>query len=361
MTEPRPWKGTKTLLNSIFNNMSPRERKLAIAAGSLVVVLLVLFTCVRSMQRLSDLDRVINNLENQLVKNTELAARGVSVDRAFEQVAAQHSSEWTPAEIHDRLRREIQRLALIVPDGGPGKSNNLVEIPILRQGTLKDSEQGYREYSLSIRPTATSIKSIVTFLIRLQKSPQSLRIDGLELSRATDGNLVTANINVTRIVVAGTPNNEEAVSESQPGFFASAVIEWKGAAVDPWQAAQCDLEIVPQTPDTSEPEAQHLKATAAAPNAEVFLAHDLEPGTTYELAADIAASGPAMLQVVEETTGKVFEGSRQLNSDNKPYRHRVLFTVPESAGKTVRVHAPVLKATDAGVVFQIDNVILVRK
>lgn len=343
-------------MNKFLDKLAPRERYLAIATMALLAVFLVLFLTLRAVQYVEELDRTTVRLEDELVRDVELAARGVSVDRAYAQVSSQHSSEWTPAEIHDRLRQEIQRLSLEDPDAP--NSGFLVEIPIMRQGSLKDSGQGYREYSLSLKPSPTDVYSIFMFLIRLQSSQQTLRIDGVELARSPDAELVSATINVTRIVVEGVKGEDGAA----PGEPVDVVAQWDGAAMEPWRGTGFEMALaMPADPNVPEaaPE-QHVVATAIAPNARLEYPHELEPGTTYRLAVDVTASGPATFQVIEESTGKPFEGEKELHADGMPYRYEVVFTVPRSELGKMKIHAPSFLVAAPDVRLEVDNLVLTK-
>ena len=46
---------------------------------------------------------------------TRRVAEEHGVEKAYDEVAAYHSSEWSQAEIYDQLRREVYRLAELVP------------------------------------------------------------------------------------------------------------------------------------------------------------------------------------------------------------------------------------------------------
>jgi len=157
-------------MSSLWEHLSERERWLAIATAGVIGLALALLVGMRVIAYLRDLDRTVARLEQDIENYAEQDARGVSVGRAYAGVAAQHSSAWTEAEIHNRLRQEIYRLALEDPDGPPDSPNKLVEIPTLRQGALRDTGHGYREYQLSIKIPQTDIYSLVLFLIRLQAS-----------------------------------------------------------------------------------------------------------------------------------------------------------------------------------------------
>jgi len=341
-------------LNKILDKLAPRERYLAIAVMFLLAVFVVLFVTLRAVQYVGDLDRTMVRLEDELVRDTELEARGVSVERAYAQVASQHSSEWTPAEIHDRLRQEIQRLSLEDPDAP--NSGFLVEIPILRQGSLKDSGQGYREYSLSLKPSPTDVYSIFMFLIRLQSSQQTLRIDGVELARAPDSELVNATINVTRIVVEGVKGEDGAPLEQ-----AEVVAQWDGAALEPWRGDGFEAMLaLPGDPNAPPAPEQHVVATAAQTNARLEYPVELDPGATYRLAVDVTSSGPAMFQIVEQASGKAFEGAKQLHTDGMPYRYEVEFTLPRSELGKMKMLAPSFLAAAPDVRLEVDNLVLTK-
>ncbi len=342
-----------TPVNSPLDRLSARERLLALATSIVVALALVFMMASRAYSRVELLDRTIERLEDEVRNFAQMEARGVSVDRQFAKVAEQHSSAWTEAEIHNRLRSEIYRLARENPDdtGGP----NLVEIPRLRQGKLEESE-GYREYKLSIPIPQTDIYSLIIFLTRLQASPQALRIDGLEVSRSPEIQIVNATVNVTRTVVNGVAQGAEAIPAEDRGMEPLVSI---GDSAEGWEAFDCELSVVTEVQGAVPDGGTCLKGAATAQGARLGWPHELTPGGTYRLSLDAVAAGKVRLEVTPRDGGKTYDGGEYLNTDGGAHRYTVEFTMPPSED-AVTMLAPqfVLETADAAVF--VDNVSLER-
>jgi hypothetical protein len=344
-------------LNSLWEKLSPRERYLAIAVAAVFVASAAFAFTFRGVTRLRDLSRTIQRLETQLVTCHERDARTVSVEQAYKQVAAQHSSVWTEAEIHNRLRDEIFRLQLEDPEALPEQTKKLVEIPSMRQGSLKDTGAGYREYQLTIKIPQTDIYSLLIFLCRLQQSAQALRIDSLEIARQPESPLVMANIVVTRTVVDRAPEEgDETMAPEQ----AAAVFSWDGGRAEDWKADNCALSLVSEIGEQWAPGGSCLKAESQASGASCYMTHEFEAGVTYDLALEAMATVPATLMVAHDPDGSAFEGSQEIPGDAKPYRYRITFTVDGESGSKVKLRAPFVRLNGHGVVY-VDNVGVVRR
>jgi len=347
-------------LSSFWEKLSDRERRLAIATAAALVVSFAFLFSYRAVTRILDLNGAIDRLESRLLACYERDARTVSVDRAYKDIATQHSSSWTEAEIHNRLRDEIYRLQLENPEVAPEKTRKLVEIPSLRQGLLKDSGAGYREYQLTIKIPSTDIYSLLIFLCRLQQSQQALRIDGLEVARPPESPLVMANIVVTRTVVDRAPEEgaEEAAPEQAPTEqAASSIFSWGGVRVEDWQGDKCALSLASESAQGG----SSLKAEAKEADASCHMVHELEAEATYELTLDATATAPALLQVARDADGSAFEGVQELPGDGKTYRYRIDFTVDGDTGSKVQVRVPVVRIKEQGGVVNVDNVGLNRR
>lgn len=340
-------------VNNLWSKLAPRERRLALGVAIALLFMLITTTAVRSIRSLGQLDETINRLESDLRMYTELDARHLNVQQAYSVVAQQHSSEWTEAEIHNRLRQEIYRLARKKPDApADSQQENLVEIPILRQGVLRNSGQGYREYRLNVNIPLTNLPSLIEFLIRLQASPQSLRIDGLEIARQPNLTVVSARLDVTRTVVDGVKSEQE-----QPPAPQQAET-WDGATIDLWKAEGCDIAL---SPDMNGIEAAGgcLKAVATAAGAWFSMSADLDEPGTYEVEVEAMATGPALLQVKNEATGNFFEGSAKIAGDSLAYRYKLQFEVAGSGeAEPVRIAIPHVTIADAGTQVFVDLVTL---
>lgn len=344
---PRTW-----ALTSFWEKLSARERLLAAAVLGLMALGLAMILTSRAFARVSQLNATIDRLENTLIQQRQLEARGVSIDAAYVEVAAEHSSEWTESEIHNRLRQEIRRLAMEDPDAPAGVSKPLVDIPTLRQGTLNEND-GYREYQLTIRITPTDIYSIVIFLVRLQQSPQCLRVDGLELRRSPSTILVDATIHVTRTIVEGVTSEAMAVRLAPPSLIA-----WNGSFVEEWTAEGCAVASADSIGELFADGGACLKARSTAIAATVYMTAELDAATTYELLLDVTAMGNASLGVIADADGEAYDGGLDFPADGKTYRHRVTFTVPGAPETQAKLRVPHIAFKEQGAEVYVDNVIL---
>jgi hypothetical protein len=201
-------------LNNYWQGLMPRERYYAMAAAGMIVLFIAFLTVRSARATMNRLDSSLARLQDNLGVYERLVAEREAVEAQFSRVAAQHSSKWTEPEILDRLRQEIYRLAQKeppaldergVPLSSTSTSGHLVEIPALGQGRLNEGQEGYREYSITFTVPPAPLENMMAFLQRLQNSPQSLRIDGLELVRPHHETSVSAIVDLTRIIVDGMP------------------------------------------------------------------------------------------------------------------------------------------------------------
>ncbi len=341
---------------SQLQKLSPRERKLALAVVLLMAGGLIVILTHRALARIQELDQAIAQRQDTLIAYTRLLARSQSVDEAYARVAAQHSSAWTEAEIHDRLRQEIYRLAMKNPPPigtpfSPSKSDILVSIPVLRQGTLKTGEEGYREYQLNIKLPGTTVDNIFTFLERLQGSDQSLRIDGLRLTRSPTQELVSAVIDVTRTVV----DDPSETSREDIGSYIPKTWPELGTLLDDWQWEGCELSQVPQYVTRG---TDSLKVHASVPGATLFLREELDTGMTHELSLDIIAFGPARIDVMNEANGALYKGAAEVISDGQLRQYQLRFAVPAMREPRTRLRLPLITLIEEGSEVYIDNVMV---
>jgi len=337
-------------MNAFWAKLSPRERNLAVATVSLLFVGMSLFMGVRAYGRVHWMGLTIDRLEHDLEKCMELDARGVSVERAFVVVAQEHSSAWSYSVIQNRLRTAIYDLAK--DDDGAG---NLVEIPRLRQGSLKEFD-GYREYKLNIRIPETDIYSLILFLSRLQQSNQSLRIDFLEVNRAPSSVLANVRIDVTRTVVDGAPENDTVVYVSPEDL---QVASWDGDRLGAWKGTGCGLTLSKNVLGVFAADGgKCLAASATQADATVAMTHDLTPGSRYELILDAACDKPAVLRVGDAANDALLEGATELQDDGRMHRYTVQFTLPTTA--TATTAAPYIILSEAGANVYLDNLDLKR-
>ena len=191
-------------MNRWLAKLNPRERRLAVATISVLVGASVFVMGFRADGHLRALDAQIDQLEQELRTLTRQNAQFGAVETAYRAVVAGHSSELTKEEIHDNLRREIFELAKTqVPgkDGGPPREVMLVRIPTLREGTLKEDGEGYREYQIEFRIPSTRIGNLMRFLRGIETSSQLLRVDRFDLMRAPDSTSVQVSLEITRTVL----------------------------------------------------------------------------------------------------------------------------------------------------------------
>jgi hypothetical protein len=331
-------------------------------AGIVVAVALVLFAG-RVISTLDSLDTRARQLEDQLVSLYEQEARSEGIREAYAEVQEQHSSAWSGEEIHDRLRREIDRLSLRTPypEGGspPGgaasQGDYLVFVPRMTQGTLSE-EENYREYRITLRANPTTLDAIITFLARLQQSNQSLWIDRLVLTRSPEETQIASEIVVNRAVLAGTTKAEVYVSEEptlerlrNPSFEYWRLNEkrfpaWEGEGV-----------VMGDTDTWVTDGSRGLEASTIKDDARVFQAVDVMAGREYEMSVDIATTSPGRVGVDVEGGEFAAVSGQDLIADGEMYRYRLTFRVPGAEGEIVRLHAPVVVSTQSGSVIHMDN------
>lgn len=184
--------------------LSARERRLAVLTALVVIGAAAVFVGRLAAQHVTRLGTRIEQAELELENLTKQYMQRGAVDAAYRQVIAEHSSELTKQEIHDNLRREIYRLARVeLPARGekPARVVELVRIPALREGQLKESGKGYREYHIRFRIPTAHINLLVQFLERIETSEQLLRIDMLKIMRSPQSSQVEAVVGITRTVL----------------------------------------------------------------------------------------------------------------------------------------------------------------
>ena len=338
-------------ITELFQSLSPNEQRLLIG----VVILGVLFSGMLMVRKgqthLANLDAQINNLQDRIVTSKTLMLRREAVETEYDKIAAQHSSAWTQEEIQDRLRAEIYRLAQMSPpklakDGRPvsltNDSGELVSFPSLQQGILDEAEEGYREFALRMRIPNTKIDALTAFIERLQMSPQSLRIDGLELARTPTNDVIRANLLLTRTVVDGPPEGSVLSTTTAEGDLGEL-----DAAL--WTAEGCSVSN----------EGEQLVAKhSGGDDAQVFLKKTLPTGATYELYLDAATQGDVQLGMLDIDDGTLLEGAQKLfAAADTLYRYRVQFTVPGNGGRRA-MQVPVFSLESPGASLRLDTLML---
>jgi hypothetical protein len=182
-------------------SLTAREQRLLILTVILIVTVTIAGFGYKGYDYLSLLDRQIASGEQELLNLHEQTLQSRSVDAAYQQVISVHSTGMTKEEIHDSLRREIDRLAMVDPDN-PESKRYLIKIPALPPGVLREEGEGYQEYQIRFRVPSCRVIMALEFLRRLEQSNQLLRIDSFKLKRSHSSRLVSLTIAVTRTVLS---------------------------------------------------------------------------------------------------------------------------------------------------------------
>ena len=355
-------------MNKYWENLSERERVLALAALGLAALILVAFVGARAMARISDLDGRIADIESELYNLTVQDARGASIQQAFREVAAEHSSEWTEREIHRRLDLEILRLALKEPyppgtdppEGSMARQYRMVNIPTLREGTLNDEGDGYREYTLSIKVEPVEPEQLFRFIERLQSSRQSLRINTLELTRPFHKTAIGAELEVTRTVVDSVPDDSEYTYAARAGnLIENASFEEEGgeSGLLHWLVPGCK---VARSLEYATEGKWSAKVVTEIGEGQLYQRVTLDAGATYRIEADITAMSSGELSVLDASRGPVFEGAIRLIGDGITRHYEFQFVVPGSPGKSTELFAPHLTIANDGQGIFVDNIALTK-
>ncbi len=333
-------------LAAFLNRLSPRERNLAITVSLLVPLFLLMLLARGALANVRALNARIDALQRQIVDYHFQIARKQQVEAEYEKVATQHSSEWDQQTISDRMRAEIRRLARTFPppldeNGVPvtteNEHGNLIELPGLDEGTLTQGD-GFREHTLRLSIPLDDLSDIINFLERIQSSPQSLRIDDLELYRPPMTTLASANLTITRTIVDRNTsgNGVEAEPVSDTGT---------------WLADGCTLE-------GDDPE--NLSAVANQDRARVYRLVSLPAGGIYEMQLDVTTEAASWMAVADETGVKTLEGALSFIDNGQKQRYRAQFKVPGKHGATTRLRLPMITVARRDGKVQLDNFKLLR-
>ncbi|MEK7793378.1 MAG: hypothetical protein AAB353_02560 [Candidatus Hydrogenedentota bacterium] len=353
------------MLNSFWLGLSAREKFLAVITVSLLSIGTVWGTVFKSFSSLNRLDRRIEALELELVNLEEQKSISESAEVAFRGLASEHSTLWTEAEIHDRLRREIFRLSLLKPPAPAAdmqdtvltSQDHIVQIPRLREGTLTDDGEGYREYHLGLRIPPTVPSNLVAFLERLQTSKQFLRIDALDIFRDPSGTELSASIEVTRTIVDASPEDVKQAEEYVDNFLTNPGFEtYEGENVPGWTAVGCTLTR--EREDTTEG-LNALGVVAPNGSGEIYQALTVQAGVTYGLFVDVIARSPVLVSVFDEEAGRALDGGQEVPGDGAAHRVQIDFRAPGTSGNA-QIRAPYIALEGAGAEVKIDNARLVR-
>jgi len=292
---------------------------------------------------IQELDNSVNRLQQDLINYHHQLALKQVVDTEYAQVALQHSSKWTEAEIHDRLRQELYRLAQKYPpeldeDGIPirtvTETGSLVKIPSLQQGVLRNVDQNYREYTINLKIPYADFISVISFMQRLLTSPQSLRIDNLDLRRSPFDEKINAEMDITRIITAG-------ITEVQ-SVSGGSVIELSLDPVD-WAYTGGTLS------KSSDPiiKKNYIIAESNSGKMDIFYVRAFKPGEKWTLEIDISTTAQALI-FASSPDGIEFEGSERLKKDENIYRYKISVEIPKVKMERVRVRIPHIQIEGEG-------------
>ncbi|MBI1318018.1 MAG: hypothetical protein GC168_03580 [Candidatus Hydrogenedens sp.] len=328
-------------LGASWARLNPREQGLAAIIGGLVLLMVAWSIISGAMSRLDQLGKNVDRLQEQIVIARRQILMRKSVEEHYAAVASQHSSAWDKYEVYERLRQEIFRLAQKVPpplneDGVPVRATNdtglLVRIPELREGTMNDTDMGYREYKISFRIPEADLRDVFAFLERLHSSPQSLRIDGLLFNRGWDNTTVSTTIDLTRIIVDGTIPIRTSPDEPEALDLTTVDI-----AADRW--------IVDG--GTLSPNGTGVTLKCEGERASMYMEAALPATRTAEVVLKVANKGRAMLGVAD-SEDMLYPGAERLPDDGKPYEVRFAVSIPGRAGDVVTIRIPYLVLNGEG-------------
>lgn len=332
-------------LSDLWAQLSAREQRLALIVGGLVVLAAILWSIRGALDTVDELDRQIALAEDSIVSSATQIKVREAVEAAYEEVAWQHSSAWTAAEILDRLRNEIFRLAYVEPsplnDNGVAEkyengSGNLIRLPELGEGSLEDEEEGYREYKIRVRIDNEPFQNFVDYIERLQMSPQSLRIDGIDLRRDILTDTVSANLDITRIIVDRIEDTMDTVPQ----------------APEQWVGLGCTVEAAPHAQRGDE---ETVVISPAGPKGSAYLELAFEGGGVYEVAFTARAEGNAVVTAYDTSLGAPLKGEITL-SDEEGYRNYQMRLNLQGGEGTKTVRVPFVNLEGAGSRVTIGNV-----
>ncbi len=323
-----------------WHQLSTRERLLAQAVAALLVAFLLYISVQNAIGRIEELNSRIDNYQQDLVNYRQQIALRQRVEARYGRIAAQHSSAWSESELQDRLRQEIYRLAMknppgLTPDGYPERTSddqeNLVMVPGLQQGSLQEGGQGYREFMISFRVPRAEFSDLITFLERLQTSPQSLRIDDLELNRSPLNTQVQSTIQITRTIVDGT----DTISTDVP--ITPVLTQWLDPLdITDWTCEGCDLEV-----GTDETNVLIAKNNGNGP-AVLYTTYQLESARQYRVTMDALVSGSVSFAAEWNDMKQVSDNPIQLQNDYSLNRYEMQLLLPFVAEELIDVQIPLI-------------------
>lgn len=307
-----------------WSRRSTRERKLAGVTALVLLIPLVFGLIAFARGVLHGLDQEIARLTDELVNNRRQMGLRTAVEARFAAVANQHSSAWTESEIRDRLRQEVYRLSNLVPpeldpSGVPVSTDNgsgyLVRVPELGRGRLAPGGEGFREYELEFTMPPAPITDIAAYLERLMESPQSLRIDQLDLRRDPGRSDFAAALAITRIVV-DDPGVESGATTPDVASIPLDPARWTavGGVIEPGDGGE-------------------LRVRATEAQGECYLERVLPAGARFDLSVELRASQPATIAIHADGVPLAVKGPNEIPGDGRWHRCRLQFTLPEGAGR----------------------------
>lgn len=333
----------------IWSHRTTRERRLALAVGGLFTALLIVLAGKGAFQVLDNLDREIGQLGNEILNGTRQIALRDRVDARFAQVANQHSSGWTESEIRDRLRQEIYRLGNLVPPaldahGIPASTDSesgfLVEVPELGSGRLIAGGEGYREYQIEFSIPPVPLLDLTAYLERLMESPQSLRIDRIDMRRDPGRPEFAANLVITRTVV-DDPGGVALDGAAPPAE--SLALETAG-----WTCDGCELSLEGEAgPD------RILVLRGTGEGGKAYMARTLPAAGVFEVVLELASTSEGQIGVLADAMPLSAMGDTAIKGDGQFHRYRFQFALPESTGGRIEAGFPLLAWTQPGALLRI--------
>jgi len=329
---------------------TPRERSLALCVVGLTALFAVVLCARGALHTIDRLDGEISRMQSDIVNYSYQIARRQAVEARYAEVAAQHSSAWTESEIRDRLRQEIYRLSYRKPprldaNGIPVTTDSegeaLVRIPELRGGQMVEGGEGYRAYQIDFEVPPAPFPDMLAYVEHLCGSPQSLRIDHIDLRRDPMRPEVAARIGLTRIVV-DDPSGGVSAAADRSATASDVVLETSN-----WTCNGCEAALVDVTGDDPV-----LRFSGAAAGGNAYLSRMLPAGGIYRVEMELMSSVPLTVGVQFE--GEPTNDAIPVPADREFYRCRFEFAVPEGSGGRVSVGVPLVawKAPDAVVTLR---------
>lgn len=323
-----------------WSHRSTRERRLAVAVLSLAAVFGAVLAVKGGGEVLDRLDREIAQLENEILNSARQAALRDQLEARLTQVANQHSSAWSESEIRDRLRQEIYRLSNLYPPaldpkGIPlstaSEDGVLVNIPELGKGQLIADGEGYREYQIEFSILPVEISALAAYLERLMESPQSLRIDRIEMWRDPSRSEFAAKLLITRTVMDDVLAHGAGDSENDNNATPISL------RPDAWQCDGCEIRA--EGEDGAE---QVIALRATADSARAWMEHRLPTSGTCKVDLEIASNAEGKIGVDVGDVPLKTLGDTNIKAGGQYYRYTLQCNIADET-IPVGVAIPVLR------------------